>query len=101
MRLLAAALAIAILLGVLVDAFEALVLPRRAMRKFRPARLFYRHSWKVWRGAADTFLRGAMRQHCLSWFGPFSLFGLFASWAAALIFSFALLQWAVHTPLGA
>jgi hypothetical protein len=100
MRLLAAVLAVAIMLGVLVDAFEALVLPRRAMRKFRPARIYYRRAWRIWRGAADNFLRGAMRQHFLSWFGPFSLFGLFASWAAALIFSFALLQWAVATPLG-
>lgn len=100
MRLLAAVLAIAILLGVLVDAFEALVLPRRAMRKFRPARLYYRRTWRVWRGFADTFLRGAMRQHCLSWFGPFSLFGLFASWATALICAFALLQWSVGAPLG-
>ncbi len=88
------------MLGVLVDAFEALVLPRRAMRKFRPARIYYRRAWQIWRGAGDSFLRGAMRQHFLSWFGPFSLLGLFASWAAALIFSFGLLQWAVAAPLG-
>jgi Ion channel len=100
MRLLAVVLALAIMLGVLVDAFEALVLPRRAMRKFRPARLYYRHAWRTWRGVADTFFRGAIRQHFLSWFGPISLFGLFASWAAALIISFALLQWAVSAPLG-
>jgi hypothetical protein len=45
-------------------------------------------------------LAGAMRQHFLSWFGPISLFGLFTSWAAALIVTFALLQWAAHAPLG-
>lgn len=100
MRVLAAALALAIMFMVLVDAFEALVLPRRAMRKFRPARLFYRTAWRTWRGAADRFLRGAMRQHFLSWFGPFSLFGLFASWAAALIVAFAMLHWALAAPLG-
>src|SRR4051794_22554052 len=54
----------------------------------------------MWRGAADRFLRGAMRQHFLSWYGPFSLFGLFASWATTLIFAFAILQWAVNAPLG-
>ena len=75
MRLLAAVLAIAIMLGVLVDAFEALVLPRRAMRKFRPARIVLSQRVEDWRGVADNFLRGAMRQHFLSWFGPFSLFG--------------------------
>ena len=75
MRLLAVPIAVAIMLLVLVDAFEALVLPRRAMRRLRPARLFYRNSWRIWTGLADTFLRGAYRQHFLSWFGPFSLFG--------------------------
>ena len=53
MRLLVVPIAVAIMLLVLVDAFEALVLPRRAMRKFRPARLFYRNSWKAWTGIAD------------------------------------------------
>jgi hypothetical protein len=101
MRLIAIVLALALMMGILVDAFEALVLPRRAMRKFRPARLYYRNTWRIWRNAADTFLRGAIRQHFLSWFGPFSLFGLFAAWAAALIFAFAMLHWAVAAPLGA
>jgi hypothetical protein len=100
MRLIAVPFAFALMLIVLVDAFEALVLPRRAMRRLRPARMYYRHAWNVWRGAADRFLRGAMRQHFLSWFGPFSLFGLFASWAVALIFAFGILQWATNAPLG-
>src|SRR3954469_2032880 len=101
MRILVVPIAVAIMLLVLVDAFEALVLPRRAMRKFRPARVFYRNSWKVWTGIADGFLRGAGRQHFLSWFGPFSLFCLFASWAAALIVAYGLLQWAVGSSFGA
>ena len=95
MRVLVVPIAVAIMFLVLVDAFEALVLPRRAMRKLRPARLFYRSSWRIWIGFADAFLRGSLRQHFLSWFGPFSLFGLFASWAASLIFAFGMLQWAV------
>jgi hypothetical protein len=100
MRVLVVPIAVAIMLLVLVDAFEALVLPRRAMRKFRPARLFYRNSWRFWTGFADAFLRGSLRQHFLSWFGPFSLLGLFASWATSLIVAFGLLQWAIGRPLG-
>jgi hypothetical protein len=88
------------MLIVLVDAFEALVLPRRAMRKFRPARFYYRNAWRLWRLVADSFLRGAIRQHFLSWFGPFSLFGLFTSWAVMLIFAFAMLQWSTNSPMG-
>src|SRR6185312_2686298 len=101
MRLLVVPIALAIMLLVLVDAFEALVLPRRAMRRLRPARVFYRNSWKTWTGIADSFLRGAIRQHFLSWFGPFSLFCLFASWAAALIVAYALLQWGFGSTFGA
>lgn len=100
MRLIAAALALANLFLILLDAFEAMVLPRRAMRRYRPARLFYRTLWSLWRGGADRFLRGGPRQHFLSWFGPLSLFALFAFWAAGLIFSFGILQWSLAAPLG-
>src|SRR5206468_2285076 len=30
------------------DAFEAIVLPRRVTRRLRPARMFYRVTWRVW-----------------------------------------------------
>ncbi|MFO0792265.1 MAG: ion channel [Pirellulales bacterium] len=100
MRVLAVALAVVLMFVVMVDAFEALVLPRRAMRRYRPARIFYRTAWATWRFLADTLLRGAMRQHFFSWFGPFSLLTLFAWWTAILIFSFALLHWAIALPLG-
>jgi hypothetical protein len=101
MRLLVIPIALAIMLIVLVDAFEALVLPRRALRRLRPARIFYRASWRACTGFADRFLHGAVRQHFLSWFGPLSLFCLFASWAASLIVAYALLQWAVGSKFGA
>lgn len=100
MQILASIIALVIMIVVLVDAFEALVLPRRAMRKYRPARIFYRVAWRTWRRTADRLLRGAMRQHFLSWFRPFSLLTLFASWAFGLIVAFALLHWALSTPLG-
>src|SRR4051794_41659884 len=35
---------------ILVDAFETILQPRRVTHRFRFARLFYRSSWKVWRG---------------------------------------------------
>ena len=39
----------ALLLIVLIDAFEAMILPRRVMHRFRLARLFYRTTWLLWR----------------------------------------------------
>ena len=87
MRLIAAIFGIANISLVLVDAFEAMVLPRRATRMYRPARLFYRSLWIVWRIAAHWIRPGAQRQHFLSFFGPLSLLALFACWVAGLIFS--------------
>lgn len=100
MRLLAAALALAILLLVLQDAFEAMVLPRRATRKYRPARLYYRSLWLLWRRAAVLFWSAGKRKYFFSVFGPLSLLALFAVWAAGLILSFALLHWSLAAPLG-
>ncbi|MEX2287825.1 MAG: potassium channel family protein [Planctomycetaceae bacterium] len=100
MRLIAAIFGIANISLVLVDAFEAMVLPRRATRRYRPARLFYRSLWIFWRIAARWFRPGAQRQHFLSVFGPLSLLALFACWVAGLVFSFALFHWSLAVPLG-
>src|SRR3954469_12287704 len=100
MRFIAAILGLAIMLLVLLDAFEAMVLPRRATRKFRPARYYYRVFWNVWVRVADQFKGRGVRQHFLSIFGPLSLFGLFAWWVTVLILSFALLHWSLGDPMG-
>ncbi|HVA51007.1 MAG TPA: potassium channel family protein [Pirellulales bacterium] len=99
MQILLALGGIVLIVLVLVDAFEAVVLPRRVTRKFRPARLFYRLAWSVWRAAALGLPRGKRRQDFLSVFGPFSLLALFAVWATVLIIGFALVHWALATPL--
>ncbi|HWB09053.1 MAG TPA: potassium channel family protein [Pirellulales bacterium] len=84
---------------VLVDAFEAVVLPRRVTRKFRPARVYYRLTWIAWRAIALGMPRGKRREDFLSIFGPLSLLALFAAWAAALIVGFALVHWSLGSPL--
>lgn len=100
MNLIAIFLGIAIMFAVLLDAFEAMVLPRRATRKFRPARYYYRMFWYVWVHLADRFQRRGVRQHFLSFFGPLSLFVLFALWVTGLILSFALFHWSIGVPMG-
>src|SRR5437588_397231 len=52
MDLFLAILSIVFIFLVLVDGFEAMVLPRRVTRRFRFARLFYRYSWRLWRTLA-------------------------------------------------
>src|SRR5262249_40668682 len=74
-------------------------LPRRVTYAYRPARLFYRGTWVVWKAAARLFPAGRRRQTFLSVFGPLSLLALLILWAAGLITGFALLQWSLGMPM--
>jgi hypothetical protein len=90
---IAYALAGAVLvLAVLAEAFEALVQPRRVTRRLRFSRFYYRAGWRAWRAAADLVRAGPRRETLLSVFGPLSLLGLFATWAAGLVAGFGLLH---------
>ena len=80
---------------VLLDAFEAVVLPRRVTRRFRFARLYYRTAWRVWCQLADRLPAGSSRQSLFGVFGPMSLLALFALWAVGLVVGFGLLHHAV------
>ncbi len=84
---------IAIILAVLLDAFETVVLPRRVRRHFRITVWFYRNTWRPWRRITALIKSPGQRENFLSYFGPLSLIFLLALWAAGLIFGFALLQY--------
>jgi hypothetical protein len=53
----------------------------------------------LWRLAAMRIARPKARQSFLSWYGPLSVLGLLATWVVGLIFGFALLHFALGTPL--
>src|SRR3954452_638566 len=90
---------LALLLLILVDGFQAMVLPRRVSWAWGPSRLFYRGTWALWRGIAQRFAPGRRRQTFLSVYGPLSLLTLFATWVSGLIVGFGLLHGALGTPL--
>ncbi len=90
--------AFVLLVGVLRDAFETIVLPRRVSGKFRFTSLFYTASWRPWRGAANR-LPPSMREQSLSWFGPLSLLVLLAMWALAIVVVFGALHWSAGSAL--
>ncbi|HMB03185.1 MAG TPA: potassium channel family protein, partial [Isosphaeraceae bacterium] len=87
---------------VLLDSFEAMLLPRRITHHFRFARLFYIYSWTPWAALARRMRSSKRRNYFLSFFGPLSVLVLMGVWAVGLILGFALLQWslgsALHTP---
>jgi hypothetical protein len=99
--LVVACVCFALIALVLFDGFEAMVLPRRVTHRFRPTRLFYRVTWATCRVLALKFKTPRRRQAFLGFFGPLSLLTLFTLWVISLIGAFAVLHWALHTPLAA
>ncbi len=95
-------LGVVVILGILLDAFETVVLPRRVQRSFRLTSWFYRRTWIPYRRIASHIPSRARRENFLSYFGPLSLIFLLILWATGLIFGFALLQYGVgeHFRLG-
>jgi hypothetical protein len=68
-------------------------------RRFRVTTFVYRFIWRPWSAAARWLPRGARRESFLSVFGPLSLLLLLIVWAVGLILGFALVQWALGSPL--
>src|SRR5213082_3516012 len=81
------------------DAFEAIVLPRRVTRRLRPARMFYRGTWRLWSAVARRMRPSGRRETFLSFYGPLSLLVLLAAWAASLVTAFAMVQAGIGTRL--
>ena len=88
-----------LMLIVLWDAFETVVLPRRASFQLRLTRLFYRTTWPPFAAVGRRIRPGNSRENFLSVFGPLSLIVLLAAWALVLILGFALLQWGLGSHL--
>lgn len=85
-------------MSALLDAFETVILPRRATGQFRFTRVFYRLTWRPWRWMARHVHNSRKRETMLSFFGPLSLVFLIAAWAGLLILGFALIYSAFPTP---
>jgi Ion channel len=94
MRTLAGVVGLIVLAGILFDAFETIILPRRVTRYYRVTRVFIRSTWAAWAALARRMRPGKRRESFLSYYGPLSLLQLVGFWTVALIFAFALLQWA-------
>lgn len=95
MRIIGTAVGVILIVGVLFEAFETILQPRRVTHRFRFARLYYRSTWQVWRSIALWIRSGKMREGFLSVFGPLSLLGLFVTWIIGLIVGFGLVEWSL------
>src|SRR5512142_895331 len=99
MKLLIAIAGLFIMFATLWEAFETIILPRRVTRPIRLVRMFYRVTWKIWAAVNRLFRTNKLREAHLSYFGPLSLLGLFATWAFLLVLAFSMLQWAAGSAI--
>jgi len=89
---------IACLLTVLFDAFQTIILPRRATGRFRLTRIFYIATWNPWAFLAKRIPNPRKRETAFSYYGPLSLLLLLVVWAAAMVLGFALVFYALGSP---
>jgi Ion channel len=101
MKLLVAIAGFFILFATLWEAFETIILPRRVTRPIRLVRMFYRATWTFWAAVNRLIRSKKVRDAHLSYYGPLSLLGLFATWAFLLILGFSMLHWAAGSAINA
>src|SRR5438309_7172208 len=95
MPLVVGLIGLLLVVGVLRDAFETIILPRR-VSGVRFSKVFYVVSWKPWAAVARRMGSGDRRETVLSVYGPLSLLVLLILWGILLITGFALLLWAAN-----
>jgi len=99
MRILALLAGVVCLFTVLLDAFQTIILPRRATGRFRLTRLFYVATWRPWVFFARRVSDLRKRETAFSFYGPLSLIFLLVVWAGVMVVGFALLFYAQGSPL--
>ena len=86
------------LFAVLVDAFQTIILPRRASGRFRLTRLFFIVTWRPWVFITKGLHDARKRDFCYSYYGPMSLILLLVVWDAMMVVGFALIFFAMGSP---
>src|SRR5260370_11650681 len=101
MALLVLIPALALIFGVLWDAFETVILPRRVRRRLRISSVVYQLRWRAWSDIAGHVRSSTRRESFLSLYGPLALIFLLVVWALGLIVGFALLELGCGSSLAA
>ncbi len=83
---------------VLLDAFQTIILPRRASGRFRLTRIFYISTWFPWRFLVRRLSNPRRREAVLGYYGPLSLIILLVVWAGVMVLGFGLIFYAIGSP---
>jgi Ion channel len=87
-------------LGVALDAFQTIILPRRPNGRFRITRLFILATWIPWVAFAERVRNRKVREQIYSTYGPLSLLLLLLVWAILLICGFGMIYFSMRSPFG-
>jgi len=98
MHVAAIALGFFVLLGVLLDAFQTIILPRRPVGRFRITRFFFLLTWTPWSAVGKAWPNARNREQILSIYGPLALLLLFIVWASLLLCGYALILYGMRVP---
>ncbi len=94
----------AIFLGLLcsglvaLDAVQTVVIPRRAVGRFRITRFFFVSTWRPWIFLGGRLVSNKNSEQFYGIYGPLSLIFLLLFWAALLTLGFALILFGLGTP---
>lgn len=98
MRTLSFCAGLACIILALLDAFQTVILPRRAVGRFRITRIFYIVTWTPWAYVTERIRNARKRETAFSYYGPLSLLLLIVVWAGALVLGFGLILHSLHSP---
>jgi len=87
-------------LGVALDAFQTIILPRRPTGRFQITRIFFIATWTPWVVMAERASNKKVREQIYSVYGPLSLLLLLLLWALLLIFGFGMFYFSMRSPFG-
>src|ERR1700733_2628530 len=98
MRIFTLIVGVFCLFWMLFDAFQTIILPRRATGRFRLSRLFFLMTWKPWVFFVRRMGDARKRESAFSYYGPMSLLFLLVMWAAASTIGFAFIYYGLKSP---
>ncbi|MEO6805041.1 MAG: potassium channel family protein [Edaphobacter sp.] len=87
-------------LGVALDAFQTIILPRRPTGRYQITRLFFAATWAPWVMMAERARNKKVREQIYSIYGPLSLLLLLLLWALLLICGFGMFYFSMRSPFG-
>jgi hypothetical protein len=87
-------------LGVALDAFQTIILPRRPTGRYQITRIFLIATWRPWVLFAERARNRKVREQIYSIYGPLSLLLLLLLWALLLISGFAMFYFSMRSPFG-